>query len=185
VRSAWTRRANACPPWCAIWPRSAGASKSRARHTAWRDAARLADVPFNHVILDEAQTIKNAATVSGKAVRLLNARHRLALSGTTIENHVGELWSLFEFLNSGLLGSATHGLVRRARAGDAGALDTLRQGLRPYILRRTKAQVAPDTVEERILELQARKRAVADAIITADNSALGDLSRQDLELLLS
>jgi len=112
--------------------------------TLRRDAMRLAELQFNYVILDEAQAIKNAATVSAKAVRLLKARHRLALSGTPIENHVGELWSLFEFLNPGLLGSAEHGIVTRARACDADAFDTLRVGLRPYILRRTKAQVAPE-----------------------------------------
>ncbi len=74
--------------------------------TMRRDAPKLRDIEFDYVILDEAQAIKNAATASAKAARLLRARHRLALSGTPIENHLGELWSLFEFLNPGLLGSA-------------------------------------------------------------------------------
>src|SRR5947208_1144197 len=64
--------------------------------TLRRDAAHLAAAPFDYVVLDEAQAIKNAATVSAKATRLLDARHRLALSGTPIENHLGELWSLVE-----------------------------------------------------------------------------------------
>ncbi len=112
--------------------------------TMRRDVAALGGAEFDYVILDEAQAIKNAATASAKATRLLRAGHRLALSGTPIENQLGDLWSLFEFLNPGLLGTLQHGLLARARKGDAGALDTLRRGLRPYILRRTKQQVAPE-----------------------------------------
>ena len=112
--------------------------------TMRRDVAALGGAEFDYVILDEAQAIKNAATASAKATRLLRARHRLALSGTPIENQLGDLWSLFEFLNPGLLGTLQHGLLARARKGDAGSLDTLRRGLRPYILRRTKQQVAPE-----------------------------------------
>ena len=112
--------------------------------TMRRDAAVLAAMPFDYVVLDEAQAVKNAATASSKATRALNGRHRLALSGTPVENQLGDLWSLFEFLNPGLLGSLQHGLLARARKGDAGALDALRRGLRPFILRRTKAQVAPE-----------------------------------------
>ena len=112
--------------------------------TMRRDVAALGGAEFDYVVLDEAQAIKNAATASAKATRLLRARHRLALSGTPIENQLGDLWSLFEFLNPGLLGSLQHGLLARARKGDAAALDTLRRGLRPFILRRTKAQVAPE-----------------------------------------
>jgi superfamily II DNA or RNA helicase len=111
--------------------------------TVRRDAPRLADVPFEYVILDEAQAIKNAGTVSAKAVRLLRGRHRLALSGTPIENHLGELWSLFEFLNPGLLGRAS--VFQRAATSSGSDPETLAiaaRGLRPFILRRTKAQVA-------------------------------------------
>jgi hypothetical protein len=74
--------------------------------TLRRDAPQLSAYTFDYVILDEAQAIKNASTASAKAVRLLRGEHRLALSGTPIENHVGELWSLFDFLNPGLLGTA-------------------------------------------------------------------------------
>ena len=62
---------------------------------------------FDYCILDESQNVKNAATESAKAVRLLQGQHRLALSGTPVENHLGELWSLFEFLNPGMLGAAS------------------------------------------------------------------------------
>ena len=114
--------------------------------TLRRDALLLKDIEFEYAILDEAQTIKNAQTAGAKAARLLRARHRLALSGTPVENHLGELWSLFEFLNPGLLGTSTafarHGLAAARR--DPEALDVLARGVRPYILRRTKAQVAPE-----------------------------------------
>jgi superfamily II DNA or RNA helicase len=113
--------------------------------TLRRDAAELNAIEFDYAILDEAQAIKNSATASAKAARLLRARHRLALSGTPIENHLGELWSLFEFLNPGLLGSAR--AFQRASAartrGDED-LEWLARALRPFILRRTKEQVAPE-----------------------------------------
>jgi len=71
------------------------------------DITWLKDYPFDYAILDEAQAVKNSASQSAKAVRLLNARHRLALSGTPVQNHLGELWSLFDFLNPGMLGSSS------------------------------------------------------------------------------
>ena len=114
--------------------------------TLRRDAVNFRSIEFDYVILDEAQAIKNSDTASAKAVRLLQARHRLALSGTPIENHVSELWSLFEFLNPGLLGSAT--VFKRMTAdASAAAPETralLSQALKPFILRRTKAHVAPE-----------------------------------------
>ncbi len=113
--------------------------------TLRRDAAMLNAIEFDYAILDEAQAIKNAATASAKSARLLRARHRLALSGTPIENHLGELWSLFEFLNPGLLGSAK--AFQRAsatRTRDDADMEWLSRALRPFILRRTKEQVAPE-----------------------------------------
>ena len=85
--------------------------------TMLRDAPHLQGIEFDYVILDEAQAIKNASTASAKGARLLRARHRLALSGTPIENHLGELWSLFEFLNPGLLGSRQGLPEGKRRAG--------------------------------------------------------------------
>ena len=72
--------------------------------TLRKDAVHFKDVVFDYVILDEAQAVKNAKTESAKAVRLLRGNYRLALSGTPVENHLGELWSLLEFLNPGMLG---------------------------------------------------------------------------------
>src|SRR5450432_2605608 len=74
--------------------------------TMLRDVAQLSEVEFDYVVLDEAQAIKNASTASAKAVRLLHGQHRMVMSGTPVENHLGELWSLFEFLNPGMLGEA-------------------------------------------------------------------------------
>jgi SNF2 family DNA or RNA helicase len=105
----------------------------------------LSRIPFDYCILDEAQAIKNGSTASAKAARLIEADHRLALSGTPIENHLGELWSLFEFLNPGMLGSASafqSGI--RSRNPDDRTTEALSRALRPFILRRTKAQVASD-----------------------------------------
>ncbi len=70
-----------------------------------RDIAELSHEAFDYVVLDEAQAIKNPSSQSAKACRLLQARHRLALTGTPIENHLGDLWSIFEYLNPGMLGS--------------------------------------------------------------------------------
>jgi superfamily II DNA or RNA helicase len=114
--------------------------------TLRQDAVQFKDVEFDYVILDEAQAIKNAATASSKAARLLRGRNRLALSGTPVENHLGELWTLFDFLNPGLLGAASvfnlTGLG--ARNPDEETRLLLGRALRPFILRRTKAQVAKD-----------------------------------------
>jgi hypothetical protein len=114
--------------------------------TLRRDALIFKDVEFDYCILDEAQMIKNAATESAKAARLLRARHRLAMSGTPIENHLGELWSLFEFLNPGMLGTASVFQLggAGARNPDLATRELLSKALRPFILRRTKDQVAKD-----------------------------------------
>lgn len=118
--------------------------------TMLRDAARLSEVEFDYVVLDEAQAIKNASTSSAKAARLMRGTHKLALSGTPVENHLGELWSLFEFLNPGMLGEAKvlqmAGGLARNPSEDARRL--LAQALRPFILRRTKRQVAQELPEK-------------------------------------
>ena len=91
--------------------------------TLRRDASHLKDVEFDYVVLDEAQAVKNASTESAKAVRLLRGEHRLALSGTPVENHLGELFSLFEFLNPGMLsegGVFRAGASRRVQRGRTG-----------------------------------------------------------------
>jgi SNF2 family DNA or RNA helicase len=118
-----------------------------------RDIKFLRDMEFHYLILDESQAVKNAGSQVSKAVRLLHARHRLCLTGTPLENHVGELWSQMEFLNPGLLGTAAVFGRRFARSisqGSKAAQETLAGMVRPFILRRTKnavEQEIPDKVE--------------------------------------
>jgi SNF2 family DNA or RNA helicase len=123
-------------------------------------------------VLDEAHAIKNVDSLTTKAVRLLRGRHRLALTGTPVQNHIGELWSLFEFLNPGMLGrsrafaramnSSGSSSVSSGSAAGVGAgggapgapRDALARVLRPFILRRTKGDVArdlPERVEDTIV----------------------------------
>ncbi len=113
--------------------------------TLRRDVLWFKDVTFDYCILDESQAVKNADSESAKAVRLLHGHHRLALSGTPVENHLGELWSLFEFLNPGMLGQASaFQLGVGQRNPDPESRTLLARALRPFILRRTKEQVAPE-----------------------------------------
>ena len=137
--------------------------------TLRRDAADLARMKFDCVILDEAQAIKNASTATAKSVRVLDASHRLALSGTPVENHLGELISLFEFLNPGMLSSTS--LAEDAVAGKAMDPDTARllaRAIRPFILRRTKRQVAPElperTEQTLFVELESSQRNEYDEL---------------------
>jgi superfamily II DNA or RNA helicase len=131
------------------------------------DVEFLAGLALGVVVLDEAQAIKNEGSHTARAVRLLTAEHRLALSGTPIENHLGELWSLFEFLNPGLLGrsSTFQALVTGAVSGaerpetgdepeaasliapDEGARNLIARAVRPFLLRRTKEGVLRDLPE--------------------------------------
>jgi superfamily II DNA or RNA helicase len=124
--------------------------------TLVRDAPALSGLQFDYVVLDEAQAVKNASTATAKAVRLLHGKHRLALSGTPVENHLGELWSLFEFLNPGMLGEAKALRLAGGLAQNPGEDSRLllAQALKPFILRRTKKQVAkelPEKTEQTIL----------------------------------
>lgn len=121
--------------------------------TLRRDIESLRKTHFDYVILDEAQAIKNANSVSAKACRLLTSNHRLVLTGTPVENHLGDLWSLFEFLNPGMLGrsSAVRALASSNGADDGGndkSLEVIRRGIAPFLLRRTKEQVLDDLPEK-------------------------------------
>jgi superfamily II DNA or RNA helicase len=120
--------------------------------TLRRDVQRLSEVEFDYAVLDEAQTIKNASSQVSKAVRLLRANHRLALTGTPIENHIGELWSIFEFLNPGMLGRSTSfrrlfSARRNDQLSDEERLGIAR-AMRPFLLRRRKEDVLSDLPEK-------------------------------------
>ncbi|MEM8709808.1 MAG: DEAD/DEAH box helicase [Planctomycetota bacterium] len=113
-----------------------------------RDALRLRDSEFDVAILDEAQAIKTRTSQTAKAARALRAKRRVALTGTPIENHLGELWSQLEFLNPGMLGAATAFERMGASRGKADLIDEgrelLARALRPFLLRRKKADVLDD-----------------------------------------
>ena len=113
-----------------------------------RDIKLLSRIDFDVIVLDEAQAIKNESSQTAKAARALKGRTRLVVSGTPVENRLGELWSLLEFLNPGMLGrSATFRRLlgeRGDKALDAEGAALLRRALRPFILRRTKEEVAPE-----------------------------------------
>jgi hypothetical protein len=145
-----------------------------------RDAEALAHLRFATVVFDEAQAVKNAVTQRARAAASLDAALRIALTGTPIENHLGELWSLFQLVTPGLLGSWEAFAARFAgpieRDGDGRRRASLARLVRPFLLRRTKAQVArelPARIElarhvelspaERALYEVARKQAI-DAI---------------------
>ena len=113
-----------------------------------RDRDRWLDAAWHLVVLDEAQNIKNASTHAAQIVGQLNARHRLCLSGTPMENHLGEIWSLFYFLMPGFLGSQKRfqELFRTPieKLGDPERMFQLRARITPFMLRRTKALVASE-----------------------------------------
>ncbi len=123
--------------------------------TLRNDIETVRETPFHCVILDESQHIKNIASQTSKAVMLLTADHRLALSGTPIENSLGELYALFRFLNPAMFGSADafnrHYGVPIHKQDDKGALKELKKKIYPFILRRLKEEVLddlPDKVEQ-------------------------------------
>jgi len=124
-------------------------------------------VPWRLAVLDEAQAIKNASSAQTKAVKKLRAEARIALTGTPVENHLGDLWSLFDFCCPGLLGSAgqfkefVRGLGKRS---DAGGFAPLRRLVQPYILRRLKTdpRIAPDLPAKTVMRTEcglSRKQA--------------------------
>ena len=137
-----------------------------------RDEEVLAAVEFHCLILDEAQYIKNPKAKSARVVRRLRARHRLCLTGTPMENHLGELWAQFDFLMPGLLGSES-AFARQFRTpiekyADLGRRERLVRKLRPFMLRRSKAQVAtelpPKTEILRSVTLGSRQAALYESI---------------------
>ncbi|MFN0053660.1 MAG: SNF2-related protein [Planctomycetales bacterium] len=121
--------------------------------TVRRDILQLKEIKFDYVVLDEAQAIKNPSSQVAKATRLLSSEFRVALTGTPIENHLRDLWSIFEFLNPGMLGRASIFKLHTSEGGDEESRKLLSQALRPFILRRTKREVArelPDKLEQTI-----------------------------------
>ncbi len=153
--------------------------------TLRRDIVKLRELRFDVAVLDEAQAIKNSESQSSKAARLLVAEQRLALSGTPIENHLDELWSLFEFLNPGMLGRSAkfQSLLASGRGASAGASAELKRILRPFLLRRTKAEVLtelpPKTEQVLEVELEGEQKGYYESLRKTVRASL--LERLDAE----
>jgi len=147
-----------------------------------RDAERYAGVEFDTVILDEAQHIKNRQTQNAQAVKVVRARHRLVLTGTPMENSVLDLWSIFDFLMPGYLGSAQDFRERYevpiARENNPDAQARLSRRLRPFLLRRLKREVAADLPAKleqvSFCELTDDQRAVYQQVIEASRKEVLD-----------
>lgn len=137
-----------------------------------RDKSRFVSYDFYYVILDEAQFIKNARTKTTQIIQQLKATHRLCLTGTPLENHLGELWSLFHFLMPGLLGDAKQFKqffrVPIEKQGDLERRDLLSHRVKPFMLRRTKNEVAtelpPKTEITQLIELTGTQRDLYETI---------------------
>ena len=155
--------------------------------TLRRDIGKLIAQKFFYVILDEGQAIKNPDSQNAKSAMLLKAERRLILSGTPIENHLGELWSLYQFLNPRMLGSESSFKTRYGSGidADSSSLAFLRRTLRPFILRRKKEEVAtdlPEKIEETITcEMEAEQKKVYNKIKRrVKSNILGKVSHQGL-----
>ncbi|MBG7602445.1 MAG: SNF2 helicase associated domain-containing protein [Gammaproteobacteria bacterium] len=113
-----------------------------------RDTEVLQQHDYHYLILDEAQTIKNPRAKAARLVRTLKANHRLCLTGTPMENHLGELWALFDFLMPGFLGNMQffnrHYRTSIEKHGDSGKRRLLSKRVKPFMLRRTKGEVAKE-----------------------------------------
>lgn len=136
------------------------------------DIKSLKEYPFNYVILDESQAIKNTSSKRYKAARLLNANNRIAMTGTPIENNTFDLYAQMSFLNPGFLGSAKSFKDNYAHAIDKDRdnekAKNLQQLIKPFVLRRTKQQVAtelPDKIEDILYcEMDKEQRKIYDAL---------------------
>ncbi len=153
-----------------------------------RDEEFLAKLDLTYAILDEAQNIKNPLSATARAAKRLKSLRRLALTGTPIENRLSEIWSIFDFVSPGLLGPLDKFEERYARpidAGDAKAAQRLRAAIHPFILRRTKAEVAKDLPEkietDQICELTGEQAALYAAVLKEVRAqVMGEVEKQGL-----
>ncbi len=140
----------------------------------------LGTIEWRHAILDEAQAIKNPSAKQTRAVKALKATARIALTGTPVENHLGDLWSIFDFINPGLLGSAKQfsRYVKSLADRETNQYGPLRELVRPYILRRMK------TDKTIISDLPDKTEVKAWCGLTRKQAALYEQSVKDLEKAL-
>lgn len=138
--------------------------------TVTRDVETLKDIEFDHVIADEAQAIKNTATKAARAIRLLPARHRIALTGTPVENRLMELRAIMDFCNPGILG--TQSFFRNyfansiERDDNLDLADTLKKLCAPFMLRRMKTD--PSIIDD----LPDKSEHIVEVSMTAEQAAL-------------
>ncbi len=163
----------------------------------WRDQAALAAHDYHLLILDEAQQVKNTSSRAAAALRSLRARHRLCLTGTPLENHLGELWSQFDFLLPGFLGSQRDFTARWRnpieKGGDSVRGQLLARRVGPFMLRRRKSDVAtelPAKVEMlRTVEFEDSQRDLYETVRSAMQREVLDvvhrqgLGRSQIEVL--
>jgi non-specific serine/threonine protein kinase len=153
---------------------------------AARDATALKSLSWHRLVLDEAQAVKNAATKQAVAVRGLPARHRIAVTGTPVENRLADLWSIMDFANPGLLGTARKFKERFAepveRHGDADAAARLRRITQPFVLRRLKTDRSiisdlPEKLEMEVLcNLTREQASLYQAVV---DEMLGKIERSE------
>jgi superfamily II DNA or RNA helicase len=141
----------------------------------------LAKIEWQTIVLDEAQSIKNFATKRSQAAMNLQGGFKLIVTGTPIENHLGELWNLFRFINPGLLGSIDSFNERFAfaieRGGERSARHQLKKLIQPFILRRLKSQV--------LLELPSRTEITLQVELSQEEMAFYEALRQQAIVKLS
>lgn len=142
---------------------------------ALRDKELLAGIAWENIVLDEAQNIKNDTARQTQAIKSLNAQHKIALTGTPVENRLSELWSIMEFLNPGYLGSGSEFRSSFAlpieRYHDTERADTLKRLIQPFVLRRLKTdktiiQDLPDKLEMNVLcNLTQEQASLYEAVV--------------------
>jgi len=139
-----------------IWEHAGKCWVVTTYETLARDIELVSRIPFYFLVLDEATMIKNPHTQRTQAIKSINAMHRLALSGTPVENRLSELWSIFDFLIKGMFGTHANFSSRYEApiaSGDEEAADELARRIRPFLLRRLKETVAKDLPEKIELEV--------------------------------
>lgn len=150
----------------------------------WRDIDLLKAQQFHLLILDEAQMVKNAQSRAAEAIREIPTHHRLALTGTPLENHLGELWAQFDFLLPGFMGDlpSFQKIWRNPieRHGDVDRLSLLAKRVRPFILRRKKEEVAQELPEKTIIirsvDIEGTQRDLYETV----RSAMDERIRQEI-----
>lgn len=200
VVSNWEREINRFAPSLKVmvWHGSDRKEQEEELHTAEvvitsyallrRDVELLSSINFTYCVLDEAQNIKNPQSATAQASKRIKAERRLALTGTPIENRLSEIWSIFDFVSPGLLGPLNKFEERFSRPidqGDAKTASRLRAIIHPFILRRTKTEVAKDLPEkietDRICEMAGEQRTIYGQVAAEVRAhVMGEVERHGL-----